>query len=107
MDKFGAETLIPLDQICHYLRISPRSLRRKFKEKVGLGPKYYIRICRFHHILRLSHATQDLDVQDLAFLGGYHDLSHFTKDFKLFTGKTPFDYFMNNNRNLELAGVLQ
>jgi len=98
---------IALDKVGQHLRISSRSLRRRFKEKVGIGPKYYLRICRFHQALRLSYQYPDADLHDLSFLSGYYDQSHFMKDFGVFTGKTPYDYFKRNNRSPELGGILR
>ena len=95
-----------IDEVCTYLKVSSRHLRRKFKEKVGLGPKYYPRICRFHRALQLNYLYPQLDLQDLSFRCGYYDISHFGQDFKHFSGKTPYDYLRLNNRHLEVGGFL-
>jgi AraC-like DNA-binding protein len=95
-----------VDEVCANLQVTSRHLRRKFKEKVGMGPKYYLRICRFHRALQLNHQYPQIDLQDLSFQCGYYDHSHFIKDFKQFSGKSPYDYLINNNRNLEVGGFL-
>lgn len=96
---------LPLDDITRYLKVTSRHLRRIFKEKVGIGPKYYQKICRIHRILQLTQEDGDFDLLELAFYCGYFDQSHFIKDFKQFTGKTPFQYFNKNSRRLEIAGI--
>ena len=96
-----------VDEVCKYFHVSSRSLRRRFKEKVGISPKYYLRICRFHKALQLSYEYPQIDFQDLSFHCGYYDLSHFSREFKQFSGKSPFQYFIKNQRKLEVGGVLQ
>jgi AraC-like DNA-binding protein len=96
-----------IDEVCDYFHVSPRHLRRRFKEKVGIGPKSYLRICRFHKVLQLSHQQSQVDLQDLSFHCGYYDLSHFSRDFKQFSGKSPLQYFKKNQRKLEVGAILQ
>ncbi|MEK6481080.1 AraC family transcriptional regulator [Catalinimonas sp. 4WD22] len=98
---------LPIDEVCKYFNISSRHLRRRFKEKVGIGPKYYLRICRFHRALQLSHQYEQVNLQDLSYTCGYYDQSHFSSDFQQFTGKTPFEYLKKNQRHLEVGGILQ
>lgn len=96
-----------IDEVCEYFHVSSRHLRRKFKEKVGIGPKYYLRICRFHRALQLNHQYPQIELQDLSFRCGYFDLSHFSREFKQFSGKSPFQYFRKNQRKLEVGAILK
>lgn len=98
---------LQVDDICKTLNISSRHLRRKFIEKVGIGPKYYLRICRFHQVIRLSRGDNQMDLLDLSLLCGFYDQSHFCSEFRKFAGKTPFEYFVKNNNNLEVGGILR
>lgn len=95
-----------VDEVCRYFHVSSRHLRRQFKEKVGVGPKYYLRICRFHRALQLSHQYPQIGMQELSFRCGYFDLSHFGQDFKQFSGQSPFVYFKKTRRKLEIGGIL-
>jgi len=95
-----------IDDVCSTLNISGRHLRRKFNQKVGIGPKYYLRIRRFHRALQLSHHYNQISLQDLSFGCGYYDQSHFSTDFRQFAGKHPHDYFKRNNRSLEEVGAI-
>jgi AraC-like DNA-binding protein len=55
--------------------------------------------------LRLKYKYPKYNVQDLIHLCGYYDQSHFTRDFKQFSGKTPYEYFVKNKRNVEAGGI--
>jgi len=96
---------IQIDKLSKNFSISGRHLRRKFEEKIGIGPKSYLRILRFHQVLRLSRQLPNHNWQDLAFGCGYYDQSHFINDFKKFTGRTPYEYFIKNNRCIEAGGI--
>jgi len=101
------DSSLQVDDLCKILNISSRHLRRKFHEKVGIGPKHYIRICRFHQAIRLRRSSYQLDLMDLSLRCGFYDQSHFCSEFRKFTGKTPFEYFIKNNPNLEVGGILR
>ncbi|PJZ31724.1 hypothetical protein CH378_00475 [Leptospira kmetyi] len=64
---------------------------KKFRRIVGASPK------RFSTIVRMKRFIQDYTPEksftDLAHSFGYFDQSHFTKDFKTFTGLSPKEYF--------------
>ena len=67
-------------------------LERSFLKNVGLLPKEYIQLQRFlYAYLDLVKAT-DVDLMRIAVSNGYYDANHFLKDFKVYTGKTPFEY---------------
>jgi AraC-like DNA-binding protein len=83
---------VKIEQLARQVRISPRSLTRKFIELVGLPPKQYAHIIRFrsvmHHLLWAPHAPW----LDVVHRFGYYDQSHFIKDFQHFTGRSPSLY---------------
>jgi len=86
-----------IDEICKELRSSGRHLRRIFKEKVGIGPKYYLRIKRLHKAASMAFISQIKDFQQIVHECGYYDQSHFGRDIKLFTGKTPLEFFLRES----------
>jgi AraC-like DNA-binding protein len=71
------------------LDISERTLERRFSEWIGVSPKKYARIVRFHHAYRgvLGAGVERDHLQ--AHLGGYYDQSHFNREFRYFTGTSP------------------
>ncbi|MEU9003096.1 helix-turn-helix domain-containing protein [Streptomyces sp. NPDC048551] len=66
---------------------SPRHLRARFLEEVGLAPKAVARVFRLQHALRaLAAGTAPAEV---AAACGYHDQAHFGRDVKAMTGLPP------------------
>lgn len=68
------------------LTLSERQLRRLFKHHIGLSPKEFARIIRFQHYLQ-SNIGSSPDPK--AFYHHYYDQSHFIKEIKMMTQKTP------------------
>jgi AraC-like DNA-binding protein len=70
--------------------VSNRHLIRTFRDVVGLPPKSFARIRRFHAALRaLPAATARAQ---LAFDLGYADQAHFNHEFRRLSGVTPSQY---------------
>lgn len=71
--------------------ISQDAFEKRFRKTIGATPK------QFSHIVKMTTAiTQHKSVPsflDMAFENGYYDQPHFNKDFKIFTGQTPTDFF--------------
>jgi AraC-like DNA-binding protein len=63
-----------------------------FKRYVGLTPKAFQRIQRFHEILPRVIAQRELSWADVSHECGYYDQSHFAREFKRFSGHTPSGY---------------
>lgn len=70
---------------------APRFIQH-FRDTVGLTPKRYCRLQRFHHALRLMAHRQHHGWTDLALRCGYFDQAHFINDFRAFAGITPSQY---------------
>src|SRR5690606_36426432 len=69
-----------------------KTLERYFFSQVGLSPKRYARICRFNTVKSIVDQDPSSNWPDIAFDMGYYDQSHFIKEFKEFSGKTPTEY---------------
>jgi AraC-like DNA-binding protein len=74
--------IIPIRKIEELTGISARQIHRIVSAKLGISAKEYINIVRFHEILGNT-------LIDPADIWGYYDQSHFIREFKKFTGKTP------------------
>lgn len=96
--------VVEVEEILRQVFMSRRQFERKFFNKVGISPKYYIRIRRISHICNLLTRQETANWQLLIGAGGYFDQAHFIKEFKHFLGATPSQYFKNNQ---ELANFLE
>ena len=90
--------IISISKLSDDLCISPRQLRRRFTEKVGVSPKLFSRIKLFNYISVLSSSSL-ASWTDMVYEGGYYDQAHFIRDFSEFSGKRPSD-FINYHRAL-------
>jgi AraC-like DNA-binding protein len=87
--------------IARTLGMSQRRFIHLFRDEVGLTPKLYSRIERFQFVLRRIELLDEVDWVEVATSCGYFDQSHFTHDFREFTGLRPSDYL-----GLRIAGQL-
>lgn len=74
---------------CRHHGIHPRRLQRIFAQYVGRGPKAFLRIARFHHMLRHILCPSPVTMTASAQWGDFFDQTHFTKDFKALAGCPP------------------
>lgn len=79
-------------EVAKRYRVSERQLERKFKIAVGVSPKKLQRIARFEKSLQLLARADYSQLTLIAHDLDYTDQSHFIKDFKTFSGMTPYDF---------------
>ncbi|SDL18350.1 helix-turn-helix domain-containing protein [Siphonobacter aquaeclarae] len=81
-----------LREVREELRLSERTLERKFKEHIGISPKLFSRICRFQSAL-VQLRQQSFDkLSDIGYEQEYADQSHFIRTFREFSGLTPDEF---------------
>ena len=71
------------------LGVSERHLRRVFRETVGVSPKAYAKLARFHRALRAAREGRQLGWASIAAESGYYDQAHLIADFRAIAGVTP------------------
>lgn len=71
--------------------LSERQLGRLFASFVGLSPKDYLRLQRYHKTLAdmKRSCLDDVTLTEIAWRNGYYDLSHFSSDFRKISGYSP------------------
>jgi AraC-like DNA-binding protein len=74
------------------LHLSPRTLQRVFKERVGFSPRTYTRIARFQEALSALRMEPTRSLSEVAHRIGYADHAHMTREFRELTGRTPSDF---------------
>ena len=69
--------------------LSYKQAERLFKANLGLTPKQYFRVVRFHKAFTQMRGKEELDWMTILQQNGYYDQAHFIKDFRYFTGQSP------------------
>lgn len=70
------------------LAMSERTLRRRFEENFGYGPKTLDRILRYQRFRRLAKAAGSGSTAMLAIEAGYADQAHLVRESRRLTGST-------------------
>lgn len=81
-----------IDHLARDCGLSPRRLSALFNEQVGLAPKRYARLQRFHRVVGLAHRQRHVEWADVAADCGFHDQPHLVREFRAFSGLTPTAY---------------
>jgi AraC-like DNA-binding protein len=71
------------------LRVSERHLRRIFNDVVGVSPKAFARLARFHRALSAARRVGSASWAGIATAAGYYDQAHLIAEFRAFAGTTP------------------
>ncbi|MBK8503990.1 MAG: AraC family transcriptional regulator [Saprospiraceae bacterium] len=94
IDRYGNVSVSDLLEDAY---MSRRKFERHFLKRVGLSPKYYARIRRYGTICMQIAGQRSVNWDEVLYQVGYYDQSHFIKDFKEFSGKSPSEYLLTNN----------
>ncbi|MBR0295913.1 MAG: AraC family transcriptional regulator [Paludibacteraceae bacterium] len=77
---------ISAEEMASVACLSERQFLRVFKTYVGIPPKQFIRLRRFHRTIQqmqqTAHAGNPLDLLSIALTHGYYDLSHMALEFQ-------------------------
>jgi AraC-like DNA-binding protein len=93
LDRFVDEPhLHAVAEVSAQLGMSHKHFIDQFKRQVGLTPKKFCRIRRFHQVLAQIQTRHGIDWPDLACACGYYDQAHFINDFVGFSGMNPSAY---------------
>ena len=90
-----------LDWLARNACMSPRQFNRKFTERIGVGPKLYSRLVRFHRAYRLKASHRTIAWPLVAIECGYVDYQHMVRDFRDFTNATPNVWLEEDNTSPE------
>lgn len=86
-----------LQDILERTFMSQRTMERYFRTRLGLTPKRYAQICRFNAVKQILDKQPVPNWQEVVYSFGYYDQSHFIKEFKKLSGKTPVQYIDASN----------
>ena len=82
---------IRMKELANSLYISQDAFEKRFRKITGATPKQFSHIIKMNTVIRQNNLS--LSFLDIAFENGFYDQSHFNKDFRIFTGQTPTDFF--------------
>lgn len=80
---------IKLSDVINQISVGERMFNKKFKEIVGLPPKYFCRVVQFNNVGAIVLSGEDAPIGRLAADAGFYDQSHFTKAFHEFVLSSP------------------
>lgn len=80
-----------IDDVALSACLSTRQLNRVFADIIGMPPKEYLRLQRFHHTVRSLKVNREDTLTSIAWNNGYCDTSHITVDFRKICGYTPHE----------------
>jgi len=80
-----------MKDLARSLYISQDAFEKRFRKTVGASPKRFSSIVRMKSVIR--NYPHDSTLTQMAHAAGYFDQPHFNKEFKLFTGQVPTDFF--------------
>ncbi len=78
-------------------KYSSRYLEKLYACEIGLSPKQYLKVLRIKKASLLMAENDSRQIMDVAQTLGYYDLSHFYKDFKSLSFKSPRQFFQNQS----------
>lgn len=75
------------------LYLNQDTFEKRFRSLMGSSPKQFASIVRLRHLIRSYPQARSLT--EAAHAAGYFDQAHFIKDFRVFTGQSPRDFFLS------------
>jgi AraC-like DNA-binding protein len=93
IDKQHGQLRLP-DLFKRYF-LSARRLEQLFDRSIGMSPKAYSRLKRFH--FAVTQLKKDTSLTALALNTGYYDQAHFIHEFSHFAGTNPRAYLREDN----------
>jgi AraC-like DNA-binding protein len=98
-------------EVISQLGLSPRRFIQVFGEQVGLTPKLFCRVRRFHEVMRRVQSLGNsegsrIDWTEVALSCGYFDQAHFIRDFRAFSGLNPSAWLAQRGEHLNHVPIL-
>lgn len=82
----------PVRDVAALLGVSERRVEQLFRDHVGLTPKTWHRLARFHACVRLLRQPRPPGWAEVAAEAGFHDQAHLVNEFRALCGLTPGQY---------------
>jgi transcriptional regulator GlxA family with amidase domain len=93
LETFQAGPPLPtITEVLDQVGLSRRRFIEVFTAHVGLTPKVFTRLLRFHKARQFSEQVERPVWANIALACGYYDQAHLISDFRKFSGHTPAAY---------------
>jgi AraC-like DNA-binding protein len=89
LDAADRLTSAKVSTVATDLGVSERHLRRVFRETLGVSPKEFAKLERFHRALRAARQGGRASWAHIAAEAGYYDQAHLIAEFRAISGVTP------------------
>ncbi len=89
LQVFNSEFIPGVDDLAKSACQSTRNFERQFRHRMGVSPKYFLKVLRFENAFRMRNKNPNLDWFTIAIACGYYDYQHLAKDYRDLTGLTP------------------
>ncbi len=86
---FSNQEIPGVDALAKTSCYSLRQFERQFKLRMGVSPKYFLKVMRFENAFRMKNKNPLLNWFSIAIACGYYDYQHLARDYKELTGLTP------------------
>lgn len=96
---------VRIDELASVACLSERQFRRVFMDNVGMKPKQIQRIMRFRHATNQLIVSTPENLDNMLYLNGYTDHSHFNHEFHDIVGISPTEY-ISMLENVRKRGVM-
>lgn len=83
--------IVRIRDLASDLYISQDAFEKRFRMRIGATPRQYASVIRLRHLIKKYPSLSSLT--EASYEAGYFDQSHFIKDFRIFTGQSPSDFF--------------
>jgi len=103
LNALSTSAEVSIKQLQHDIALSPPRFIQVFKDEIGLTPKVFSRLQRFHRVLDTITFSDEINWADIALRCGYYDQSHLINDFQKFAGISPTAYSpwsKDHNKNI-------
>jgi len=88
---------VAVDTLINRTGISVKHLNNLFEKYVGVNPKMINRIFQLNHFISYKTNNPYKTFTDCCYEAGYYDQAHLIKSFRLFTNKSPKNYFRKSS----------
>ncbi|MEM9567269.1 MAG: helix-turn-helix domain-containing protein [Cyanobacteria bacterium P01_E01_bin.34] len=88
----NADGCLKVSDVFQAVPASARQIRRKFKEIVGVSPKYFAKVLQINKALLALYAKDEVTLSTLAQEAGFYDQAHFVHAMQQFFTTSPRDF---------------